>query len=135
VPAGYGIARAQAHKLTVLILIARMTPALSYLIPLFTVFQLLGLNTLTALVIAHLVITVPIVVYIMAGHFETLPKELEEAAQIDGASVWTTFRHVACHWRGRASSLERSCHSFSLNNFVFGAVRRTSHTHAAGRSV
>ena len=47
IPAGYGIARAQAHKLTVLILIARMTPALSYLIPLYTVFQFLGLsNTL-----------------------------------------------------------------------------------------
>ena len=93
VPAGYGIARAGAHKLTVLILIARMTPALSYLIPLFTVFQFLGLNnTLTALVITHLVITVPIVVYIMAGYFETLPKELEEAALIDGGSVWTTFR-------------------------------------------
>ena len=71
-----------------LILIARMTPALSYLIPLFTVFQFLGLNnTLTALVITHLVITVPIVVYIMAGYFETLPKELEEAALIDGGSA------------------------------------------------
>ena len=38
VPACYGIARLNAQKLTVLILIARMTPALSYLIPLFTVF-------------------------------------------------------------------------------------------------
>ena len=96
IPAGYGIARLAAHKTTVLILIARMTPALSYLIPLFTVFQFLGLNnTLTALVITHLVITVPIVVYIMVGYFETLPRELEEAAQIDGASVWTTFRYVA----------------------------------------
>ncbi len=79
-----------------LILLARMTPALSYLIPLFAVFQFLRLNnTLTALVITHLVITVPIVVYIMAGYFETLPKELEEAALIDGGSVWSTFRYVA----------------------------------------
>ena len=63
VPAGYGIARLQAHRTTVLILVARMTPALSFLIPLFIVFQFLGLNgTLTALVITHLVITVPIVV-------------------------------------------------------------------------
>src|SRR5438105_10995592 len=92
VPAGYGIARLQAHRLTVLILIARMTPALSYLIPLFTVFQFLGLNnTLTALVITHLVITVPIVVYIMAGYFETLPQELEEAALIDGGRAWPLF--------------------------------------------
>ena len=73
-----------------------MTPALSYLIPLFAVFQWLGLiGTLTALVITHLVITVPIVVWIMIGYFETLPRELEEAALIDGASVWQAFRHVA----------------------------------------
>jgi multiple sugar transport system permease protein len=124
VPAGYGIARAQAHKLTVLILIARMTPALSYLIPLFTVFQFLGLNnTLTALVITHLVITVPIVVYIMAGYFETLPKELEEAALIDGGSVWTTFRYVALPL-ARPGIVVGTILSFifSWNNFVFGAV-------------
>ncbi len=124
VPAGYGIARAQAHKLTITILIARMTPALSYLIPLFTVFQLLGLNnTLTALVIAHLVITVPIVVYIMAGYFETLPKELEEAALIDGGSVWTTFRYVALPL-ARPGIVVGTILAFifSWNNFVFGAV-------------
>jgi len=124
IPAGYGIARAQAHKLTVLILIARMTPALSYLIPLFTVFQLLGLNnTRTALVITHLVITVPIVVYIMAGHFETLPKELEEAALIDGGSVWTSFRYIALPL-ARPGIVVGTILAFifSWNNFVFGAV-------------
>jgi multiple sugar transport system permease protein len=124
IPAGYGIARAQAHKLAVLILIARMTPALSYLIPLFTVFQLLGLNnTLTALVITHLVITVPIVAYIMASHFETLPKELEEAALIDGGSVWTSFRYVALPL-ARPGIVVGTILAFifSWNNFVFGAV-------------
>lgn len=124
IPAGYGIARTQAHKLTVLILIARMTPALSYLIPLFTVFQFLGLNnTLTALVIAHLVITVPIVVYIMAGYFETLPRELEEAALIDGGNVWTTFRYVALPL-ARPGIVVGTILAFifSWNNFVFGAV-------------
>lgn len=132
IPAGYGIARLAAHKTTVLILIARMTPALSYLIPLFTVFQFLGLNnTLTALVISHLVITVPIVVYIMVGYFETLPLELAEAAQIDGASVWTAFRYVAVPL-ARPGIVVGSIHAFifSWNNFVFGAVlgSRTTRT-------
>ena len=132
VPAGYGIARLAAHKTTVLILIARMTPALSYLIPLFTVFQFLGLNnTLTALVITHLVITVPIVVYIMVGYFETLPRELEEAAQIDGASVWTTFRYVSLPL-ARPGIIVGTILAFifSWNNFVFGAVlgSRTTRT-------
>jgi multiple sugar transport system permease protein len=124
VPAGYGIARLQAHRTTVLILIARMTPALSFLIPLFTVFQFLGLNnTLTALVVTHLVITVPIVVYIMAGYFETLPRELEEASLIDGGSVWTTFRYVALPL-ARPGIIVGTILAFifSWNNFVFGAV-------------
>ena len=124
VPAGYGIARTGAHRLTVLILVARMTPALSYLIPLFAVFQFLRLNnTLTALVVTHLVITVPIVVYVMAGHFETIPRELEEAAQIDGAGAWTTFRHVALPL-ARPGIVVGFILSFifSWNNFVFGAV-------------
>jgi multiple sugar transport system permease protein len=124
IPAGYGIARLQAHRTTVLILIARMTPALSFLIPLFTVFQYLGLNnTLTALVITHLVITVPIVVYVMAGYFETLPRELEEAAFIDGGSVWTTFRYVALPL-ARPGIVVGTILAFifSWNNFVFGAV-------------
>jgi multiple sugar transport system permease protein len=124
IPAGFGIARAGAHRLTVVILIARMTPALSYLIPLFTVFQFLGLNnTLTALVITHLVITVPIIVYIMAGYFETLPRELEEAALIDGGSVWTTFLYVALPL-ARPGIVVGTILAFifSWNNFVFGAV-------------
>jgi multiple sugar transport system permease protein len=124
VPAGYGIARLQASRTIILILIARMTPALSFLIPLFTVFQFLGLNnTLTALVITHLVITVPIVVYVMAGYFETLPRELEEAALIDGGSVWTTFRYVALPL-ARPGIVVGTILAFifSWNNFVFGAV-------------
>jgi len=124
IPAGFGIARAGAHRLLVLILIARMTPALSYLIPLYAVFQFLRLNnTLTALVVTHLVITVPIIVYIMAGYFETLPRELEEAALIDGASVWATFRHVALPL-ARPGIVVGTILAFifSWNNFVFGAV-------------
>ena len=79
-----------------LILIARVTPGLSYLIPLFLLFQWLGLiGTLTPLVITHLVITVPIVVWVMIGFFEGLPGELEEAALVDGATIWQAFRHVA----------------------------------------
>ncbi len=39
--------------------------------------------------------TVPIVIWIMIGYFETTPLELEEAAVIDGASRWQVFRYVA----------------------------------------
>jgi multiple sugar transport system permease protein len=65
-----------AMRAAALILIARITPGLSYLIPLFLLFQWLGMTgTLTPIVITHLVITVPIVVWVMISFFEGLPPE------------------------------------------------------------
>jgi multiple sugar transport system permease protein len=124
VPAGYGIAKARAVRAAVLILIARITPGLSYLIPLFLLFQWLGLTgTLTPLVITHLVITVPIVVWVMIGFFEGLPGELEEAALVDGATIWQAFRYVALPL-SRPGVMVAMILSFifSWNNFIFGVV-------------
>jgi multiple sugar transport system permease protein len=124
VPAGYGIAKARAVRAAVLILIARITPGLSYLIPLFLLFQWLGMTgTLTPLVITHLVITVPIVVWVMIGFFEGLPGELEEAALVDGATIWQAFRYVALPL-SRPGVMVAMILSFifSWNNFIFGVV-------------
>ncbi len=124
VPAGYGIAKAKATKAAMLILIARITPGLSYLIPLFLLFQWFGLlGTLTPLVITHLVITVPIVVWVMIGFFEGLPPELEEAALVDGATIWQAFRHVAMPLARPGITVAMIlAFIFSWNNFIFGVV-------------
>jgi multiple sugar transport system permease protein len=124
VPAGYGIARSKAAKAAILILIARMTPALSYLIPLFLLFQFVGLTgTITALLITHLVITVPIIVWVMIGYFENIPVELEDAAVVDGATSWQTFRHVALPL-ARPGIVVGAILAFifSWNNFIFSVV-------------
>ena len=124
VPAGYGIARARWARAAVLILIARMTPALSYLIPLFIVFQWLGIiGTITALVITHLVITVPIIVWVMIGYFEGIPVELEDAALIDGCTPWQSFRYIALPLaRPGIVVATILAFIFSWNNFVFSVV-------------
>jgi len=124
VPAGYGIAKAKAYRLAVLVLIARITPNLSYLIPLFILFQLLGLTgTLWPMVITHLVITVPIVVWVMIGFFETLHPDLEEAALIDGATLWQAFRYIALPLsRPGVVVAAILAFIFSWNNFIFGVV-------------
>jgi multiple sugar transport system permease protein len=124
VPAGYGIAKSKATQAAVLILIARVTPGLSFLVPLFLIFQWLGLvGTLTPLVITHLVITVPIVVWVMIGFFEGLPNELEEAALVDGATIWQAFRHVALPLARPGITVAMILSFiFSWNNFVFGVV-------------
>ena len=124
VPAGYGIAKARASGLAVLILISRMTPGLSYLIPLFILFRFLGLTgTLWPIIITHLVITLPIVVWIMIGYYEDLHPELEEAALCDGANLWQGFWHVALPL-SRPGIVVASILAFifSWNNFIFGVV-------------
>jgi multiple sugar transport system permease protein len=124
VPAGYGIAKARAHKLGVLVLLARLTPGLSFLIPLYILFQMLGLTgTLWPMIITHLVITVPIVAWVMIGFFETLPHDLEEAAMIDGCTLWQAFRRIALPL-SRPGIVVAAILSiiFSWNNFIFGVV-------------
>ncbi len=124
VPAGYGIAKARAQRSALMILIARITPGLSYLIPLFLLFQWLELTgTLTPIIITHLVITVPIVVWIMIGFFEGLPPELEEAALVDGATIWQAFRYVAMPLARPGITVALIlAFIFSWNNFIFGVV-------------
>ncbi|TBW36082.1 carbohydrate ABC transporter permease [Siculibacillus lacustris] len=124
VPAGFGMARMKARKSAVIVMIARMTPGLSFLIPMFLVFQSLGLiGTLWPQIIIHLVVTVPIVIWIMIGYFETTPIELEEAAMIDGANRWEIFMKVALPI-ARPGIVVAFILSviFSWNNFLFGIV-------------
>jgi multiple sugar transport system permease protein len=124
VPAGFGIAKSRATRAAALVMIARVTPGLSYLIPLFLLFQWLELSgTLWPIVISHLVITVPIVIWIMIGFFEGLPGELEEAALVDGATIWQAFRHVALPLaRPGITVATILAFIFSWNNFIFGVV-------------
>ena len=124
VPAGYGIARMQAHRAAVVILIARITPGLSYLIPLFLLFQWLGLlGTLVPQIIIHLVVTVPIVIWIMIGFFETTPLELEEAAADRRRDALAGL--PPCRAADRKPGITVAfilAVIFSWNNFVFGIV-------------
>lgn len=124
VPAGYGVAKMRATRAAMLILLARITPGLSYLIPLFLLFQWIGLTgTLTPIIITHLVITVPIVVWVMIGFFEGLPPDLEEAALVDGATIWQAFRHVALPLaRPGITVATILAFIFSWNNFIFAVV-------------
>jgi multiple sugar transport system permease protein len=124
VPAGYGIAKARAWRVGILVLLSRLTPGLSFLIPLFILFKALGLTgTLWPQIITHLVITVPIVAWIMIGFFETIPHELEEAALIDGCTLWQAFRRIALPL-ARPGIVVSTILSviFSWNNFIFGVV-------------
>ena len=124
VPAGYGIAKAKATGLAVLVMIARMTPGLSFLLPLFMLFRFIGINgSLLSLVITHMVITLPVVVWVMIGFYEDIHPELEEAALIDGCNVWQAFLKVAMPLSKPGIAVSGIlAFIFSWNNFLFGAV-------------
>lgn len=77
------------------ILSVRMLPAISLVIPLYVVASRIGLtdNPVT-LVLLYLTFALPFVTWIMASFFQTLPRELEDAARIDGCSRLGTLVRV-----------------------------------------
>jgi multiple sugar transport system permease protein len=124
VPAAYGIAKGKAMSMGMLIMLARITPGLSYLIPLFTLFRFLKLTgTLVPVAITHLVITIPMIVWVMISFFEDIHPELEEAALVDGCSIWRAFVSVSLPL-ARPGIAVAAILAFiqSWNNFIFGAV-------------
>lgn len=124
VPAAYGIARSARYGTALFILVARMTPALSYLIPWFILFQRLGLaNTYQALILTHLIIGLPLIIWIMIGFFEDVHRDLEDAAVIDGCSRFGSFLRVAMPLtRPGIAVAGILAFIFSWNNFIFAVV-------------
>lgn len=124
IPAAYGIARSARYGAGLFILVARMTPALSYLIPWFLLFQRLGLaNTYLALILTHLIIGLPLIIWIMIGFFEDVHRDLEDAAVIDGCSRFGSFVRVAVPLtRPGIAVAGILAFIFSWNNFIFAVV-------------
>ncbi len=95
-PAAYSVARYRQRRLALALLFARILPGVIYLVPFFLLFQWLGLlRTYGALVITHVLITLPMMTWILIPYFEDLPVELEEAAYIDGCSRTRIFLAVS----------------------------------------
>ena len=95
--AGYAFAKYNTggDKLRFLVLSSQMLPPVVLVIPLFVIFMKLHLvNTISGLTISYLAFNLPFLIWILIGFFEGIPKELEEAALIDGASRFTAFVRV-----------------------------------------
>jgi arabinogalactan oligomer / maltooligosaccharide transport system permease protein len=76
-------------------LVVQMFPATLLLLPLYVILDKLGLlNSLAGLVLVYSTTAIPFCVWTLKGYFDTLPRELEEAARIDGASTWMIFRKI-----------------------------------------
>jgi multiple sugar transport system permease protein len=106
----------------------RMLPPVAVIIPFYFIWMRLRLlDTRTSLVITYLVINLPLIIWIMMGFFRALPKELEEAARVDGATRWGSFFRVtlplALPGIGASSILS---FIFNWNEFFFTFVLTTT---------
>ncbi|RQW04886.1 carbohydrate ABC transporter permease [candidate division KSB1 bacterium] len=83
------------ERLSFWVLSTRMFPPIVTIIPLFAMMRVLHLvNTRLGLIIAYAAFNLPFVVWMMRGFFIEIPKELEEAAMVDGASRMMAFRRI-----------------------------------------
>jgi len=89
--AAYGFARYAfrfRNVLLVLILVPRILPRASLIVPLYQLVERFGLlDTYAVLIITYTATAIPFATWILTGFFAAVPKELEEAAAMDGASI------------------------------------------------
>jgi multiple sugar transport system permease protein len=94
----YAIARLEFHGKTLILagaLAIAMFPAISTVGPLFDMWRTLGLyDTYPGLIIPYLTFALPLAIYVLVAFFREIPWDLEQAAQVDGATPLQAFRRV-----------------------------------------
>jgi len=96
--AGYGFSRFKfrgKHFIVGLMLITQMFPLVMIIAPIFRLLSPLGLtNSLTGLIIVYSAFNVPFASFLMQSFFDAIPKDLEEAALLDGANRFAAFWRI-----------------------------------------
>jgi multiple sugar transport system permease protein len=132
-PAAYALARMSfrfKEDLAFSFLSLRFAPELIVLLPLFVIYQSFGLyDTYIGLILVYQLITFPLMVWMMRSFLEDVPKELEEAVQMDGGTWFTGFRMIVT--RIALPGLAASCvlsFIYAWNHFVFALVLASDKT-------
>jgi multiple sugar transport system permease protein len=127
--AAYGLARFKLRgkldqRLSLWILSTRMFPPIVTAVPLFLMMRDVRLlNTLTSLVIVYTALNLPFVVWMMRGFFRELPRELEEAAMVDGDSrLGALFRVILPLVTPGLAATAVFCLIVSWNEFLLALV-------------
>ena len=123
-PAAYSIARFRQRRLSVFILVARLLPGISFLMPWYILFSRLHLmDTYVALVLSHMLIVLPVVVWVMSSYFASIPVEIDESAMVDGATRQRTMFSLILPLAGPGIATATTLSFiFSWNNFLFSQV-------------
>lgn len=124
--AAYSISRYRTggDNLFFMILTTRMAPPVVFAIPIFLIMSVSGLiNTLHGLAIVYGAFNLPLVVWMMKSFFDEVPKDVDEAAQIDGWSKFQTlFKIVLPRVYPGLFATAILCVIFSWNEFLFALL-------------
>ena len=130
VPAAFAMSRFVMNKSALVVLMARVIPAVTLLVPWYYLFSQLRLvGSYWVLILSHMFVSLPLIVYIMMGFFDGLPIELEESGMVDGLTPIGSFWHLMLPLStpGMATAGILSF-IFSWNNFMFALVLSSSST-------
>jgi multiple sugar transport system permease protein len=98
VPAAYAFARFNfrgRHLLLLFTLLPRLVPSLGIMVPIYRLAVTLGvLDSRLTLIVVYTGMLLPLAVWLMVGFFQQIPREIEEAANVDGASLWGRLRYI-----------------------------------------
>ncbi len=123
--AAYAIARLDfpGKKLILSLALAiAMFPAVSLVGPLFDIWRSVGLyDTWLGLIIPYMSFTLPLSIWTLSAFFREIPWEMEQAAQVDGATTWQAFRKVIVPLAAPGVFTAAILTFFAIwNDFVFG---------------
>jgi ABC-type glycerol-3-phosphate transport system permease component len=95
---GYGIARSRKLKsglVSRLLLFIYVFPTIIILVPIYKLFTLIGLwDSYIGLITVYVALVSPFCTWLLVSFFDSIPRELEESSQIDGAGGFTTFMRI-----------------------------------------
>jgi multiple sugar transport system permease protein len=130
VPAAYAMSRFTMHRSAMVVLMARIIPGVSLLVPWYFIFANLRMvGGFGVLILSHMFVALPLIVYIMISYFDSMPLELEEQAQVDGLTPIGAFLRITLPLSapGIATASILSF-IFSWNNFMFALVLSGANT-------
>ncbi len=97
-PAGYSMARFKfsiRKPLMIFVIYANMFAPIMLLVPIYVVMRTLGLvNTYFSVIFAGAIFTIPLSTWLMVSYMQTIPKEIEEAAMVDGCSEYSVLYRI-----------------------------------------